>query len=55
METLNLKTEVHTEPVGTRPHVVLEPTDHPLSVEQRSGITVRRVPEIAELLLHPGV
>ncbi|MGC5033659.1 DUF2199 domain-containing protein [Micromonospora sp. DT229] len=53
VQTLNLKTEVHTEPVGTRPHVVLEPTDHPLAVEQRTGITVARVQEMAELLLHP--
>ncbi|BCJ61640.1 DUF2199 domain-containing protein [Micromonospora endophytica] len=52
METLNLKAEVHTDQVGTRPHVVLEPTDHPLAVEQRTGITVARVQEIAELLLH---
>lgn len=52
-ETLNLKTELHTEPVGTRPHVLLEPTDHPLAVEQRSGITTDRVQEIAEILLHP--
>jgi hypothetical protein len=52
-ETLNLKTEVHTERVGARPHVVVEPTDHPLAVEQRGGITTERVREIAEKLLHP--
>jgi hypothetical protein len=52
-ETLSLKTGVHTGPVGARPHVVLEPTDHPLAVEQRSGITTERVREIAETLLHP--
>jgi hypothetical protein len=52
-ETLNLKTEVHTERVGARPHVVIEPTDHPLAVEQRSGITMERVREIAGKLLHP--
>jgi hypothetical protein len=50
--TLNLKTEVHTDRVGTRPHVVLEPTDHSLAVEQRTGISVERVQEIAKLLLH---
>ena len=53
LATLNLKTHVHTEPVGTRPHVILEPTDHPLAVEQRTGITVHRVHEIAELLSRP--
>jgi hypothetical protein len=50
--TLNLATRVHSQPVGTRPTVELEPTDHPLAVEQRTGITVARVQEIAERLLH---
>jgi len=50
--TLNLKTHVHTRPVGERPTVVLEPTDHPLAVEQRTGITMQRVEEIATLILH---
>lgn len=49
--TLNMKTNVHTERVGTRPHIVLEPTDHPLAVEQRTGITTNRVREIADQLL----
>ncbi|BCJ47338.1 hypothetical protein GCM10010168_70730 [Actinoplanes ianthinogenes] len=54
VETLSLKTHVHTGPVGTRPHVVLSPTDpHPLAVEQRDGITTDRVRQIAETLLHP--
>jgi hypothetical protein len=52
--TVNLKTHVHTRPPGERPLVELEPTDHPLAVEQRTGITLARVREIAELLLHPG-
>ncbi|MBM7784607.1 hypothetical protein JOD67_001287 [Tenggerimyces flavus] len=51
--TLNLATNVHTQPVGSRPTVELQPTDHPLSVEQREGITVARVQEFAERLLHP--
>jgi hypothetical protein len=34
--------------------VELEPTDHPLPVEQRQGITMARVQALAELLLHPG-
>lgn len=52
--TLNLKTNVHTRPVGERPFVELEPTDHPLAVEQRTGITLDRVREIAEAVLHPA-
>jgi hypothetical protein len=50
--TLNLKTMVHTRPVGVRPRIELEPTDHPLAVEQREGITWERVREIAEVVLH---
>jgi hypothetical protein len=49
--TLSLKTRVHTQPVGQRPLIELEPTDHPLAVEQRTGITLARVQEIAETLL----
>ena len=52
-ETLNLKTMAHTRPVGQRPFIQLEPTDHPLAVEQREGITRARIQEIAESLLHP--
>lgn len=53
-ETLLLKTHVHTRPVGQRPFIELEPTDHPLAVEQREGITLARVQEIAERVLHDG-
>ena len=53
--TLNLKTRVHTQPVGQRPLIELEPTDHPLAVEQHQGITMARVQEIAEQLLHTAV
>ncbi len=52
VSTLNLRTNLHTMPPGERPLVELEPTGHPLAVEQRTGITVARVQEIAELLLH---
>ncbi|MET8430885.1 DUF2199 domain-containing protein [Nocardia sp. NPDC004860] len=50
--TLNLKTKLHTQPIGDRPLVELEPTDHPLAVEQRTGITSARVQWIAEQILH---
>ncbi|MGH9754758.1 MAG: DUF2199 domain-containing protein [Blastocatellia bacterium] len=53
-ETLNLKTTVHTRPLGERPLIELEPTDHPLAVEQREGITMARVQEIVEIVLHGG-
>ena len=51
--TGGLATDVHTQPVGTRPLIELHPADHPLVAEQRDGITLARVQELAELLLHP--
>lgn len=56
--TINLKTHVHTQPVGERPLIELEPTCHPLAVEQREGITLARVHAIAAMVLHddmPGL
>jgi hypothetical protein len=53
-DTLNLKTEVHTRAVGERPFIELEPTEHPLAIEQRTGITWQRIQRIAEILLHNG-
>lgn len=51
--TLNIQCLLHTRPVGERPWVELHPeSDHPLALEQRSGITMARVREIAELLHH---
>ena len=52
--TLSLRTHVHTQPVGTRPRIELEPTDHPLAIEQRQGISMTRVEEIAAILHHQG-
>lgn len=51
-DTLHLKTHVHTREIGRKPWVELEQTDHPLAVEQRQGITLNRVQEIAEFILH---
>jgi hypothetical protein len=49
----NLKTRVHLRNDGVRPYIELEPTDHPLAVEQRNGITVERVAEIYAHVMHP--
>ncbi len=49
-DTVNLKTRVQPRPNGIRPYIELEPTDHPLAVEYRNGITIERVQEIAEEL-----
>jgi hypothetical protein len=52
VETTSLKTHVHTRPVGQRPFIEVEPTQHPLAIEQREGISRERLIEIAEGLLH---
>lgn len=48
--TLGLKTNLHLRDGGRRPSIELEPTDHPLAVEQRTGISIERVEEIAAAL-----
>jgi hypothetical protein len=50
--TLSLKTHVHFRGGNLRPSIELEPTDHPLAVDQRRGITIERVQEIAAALFH---
>jgi len=52
-DTLNLKTNVQSKNVKWRPYITLEPTDHPLALEQRNGITYARVQQIAALTAHP--
>jgi hypothetical protein len=51
-ETLNLKVDVITRHLDFRPDIELHDVDHPLIREQREGITVERVREIAELNMH---
>jgi len=51
-ETINLKTAVHSRDVGLRPYIELEATDHPLALEQRNGITMVRVRQIAKQMHH---
>jgi len=51
-DTINLEVEVWTQRVGRRPHFMLINPDHPLAVEQREGITMLRVIQLAEQLLH---
>ncbi|WP_376787808.1 DUF2199 domain-containing protein [Amphritea japonica] len=46
-----MKTSVQSQPVGQVPLVSLEPSDHPLSKEQQSGITMERVHEIVHQVL----
>ncbi|MDD5030662.1 MAG: DUF2199 domain-containing protein [Rhodoferax sp.] len=51
-DTMNIKTHVHLRDGGVRPMVELEPTEHPLAVEQREGISVQRVAEIYSQMVH---
>ena len=53
-DTMNLPVHVVTQPVGRRPHFFVVNTKHPLAVEQRDGLSMERVIEIAELMLHPA-
>jgi hypothetical protein len=51
-ETFNLRLEIVIQPAGTRPLFRLVELDHPLTIEQGSGITRSRALEMATLLLH---
>ena len=44
--TFLLKTRAHFAEGGLRPTIELEPTDHPLAVDQRSGISLERAWEL---------
>jgi hypothetical protein len=49
---MNFKTRVHLRDNGVRPYIELEPTNHPLAVEQREGIAVERVAAIYASMAH---
>lgn len=51
-DTVSLKTRVHLRDKGIRPYVELEPTDHPLAIEQRNGISKARLAEIYAQMVH---
>lgn len=46
VDTIALKARVHFRDRGLRPNIELEPTDHPLAIDQREGITLDRAWEI---------
>ena len=48
--TVNLKINVHTRPLGIPPYIEVEPTKHPLAIEQRKGVTMERIKQVAEEL-----
>lgn len=51
-DTRGLAVDVVTASLELRPELVLHDADHPLAREQRDGITLDRVREIAEANLH---
>ena len=51
-DTNGLKTHVHLRDEGVRPRIELEPTNHPLAVEQRNGLDAARVAEIFSFFEH---
>jgi len=51
-EAMDFKTRVHLRDNGVRPYIELEPTNHPMALEQREGITTERVAEIYRIMIH---
>lgn len=51
-DTENLKTMIHLRDHGIRPFIELEPSEHPLALEQGRGMTRERATEILSLHLH---
>lgn len=51
-DTLNLKCQVHLQSGRQRPWIELEPSEHPLAVESREGITYERLLEIYAIYGH---
>jgi hypothetical protein len=53
IDTLLLKTTVHFRGKGLRPIIELEPTDHPLSLDQRNGISLEKAWKIVHNSMPP--
>ncbi len=51
-DTQLLKARLHMREYPNRPSIQLEPTDHPLAVDQSQGISHERAAALAEQLLH---
>lgn len=51
-ETLGLKTNVYLRNDNQRPLIDVEPTEHPLAIDQEKGITIERIKEITEKIIH---
>ena len=51
-DTLELKLSVQSRAPGLTPLFTVEPSDHPLAVDQHNGISIERWHQIAHQLLH---
>jgi len=51
-ETIHLKLSVQSRSPGLTPLFTVEPTDHPLSIDQHNGISVQRWHELVHKILH---
>jgi hypothetical protein len=49
-DTWHLSCRLQTRPIGFRPMVELEPSAHPLAIDQRHGVTSERVRQISDAL-----
>jgi hypothetical protein len=52
LDSRNLKCTIQVQPVGRRPLVVIEEPEHPLAIEQRSGISLTRARQISAIARH---
>jgi len=50
--TFNLKCTIRIQPIGSRPLFFIDEPGHPLAIEQRDGIALERVQQIASALIH---
>lgn len=51
-DTMSLKTMVHIRDHGIRPYIELEPTEHPLALEQRHGVSPERIQALYDFFEH---
>jgi hypothetical protein len=54
-ETLHLKTNVYFRAGHLRPSTEVEPTDHPLAIDLRSGISQEGLRQVTQAHLHKRV
>jgi hypothetical protein len=51
-KSLNIKTVVHTQPVGVRPLIEVIEEDHPIARDQRRGLSLKRYHALVQEALH---